>query len=182
MLEGMVPAQARAVQAEAGRLLLYCPIVRNDELDASLAYLARRFDENTTPENFLRAMFELTPDSPAWDEQAERFRRSVAQRSTVDTSPRRPGVVRHIEFLRLSEHRVLLILVTGDGDVQNRMIVTSRDHTQSELVEATNYVNAHYVGLDIEGGLIRAIHSILNPEKLGHLGPVSDVGLRPSAR
>ena len=38
------------------------------------------------------------------------------------------------------------------------------------------------VGLDIEGGLIRAIHSILNPEKLGHLGPVSDVGLRPSAR
>ena len=70
MLEGMVPAQARAVQAEAGRLLLYCPIVRADELDASLAYLARRFDENTTPENFLRAMFELTPDSPAWDEQS----------------------------------------------------------------------------------------------------------------
>jgi heat-inducible transcriptional repressor len=69
----------------------------------------------------------------------------------VVTAPRRPGVVRHIEFLRLSEHRVLLILVTGDGDVQNRMIVTSRDHTQSELVEATNYVNAHYVGLDIEG-------------------------------
>ncbi len=70
MLEGMVPAQARAVQAEAGRLLLYCPIVRADELDASLAYLARRFDENTTPENFLRAMFELTPGSPAWDEQS----------------------------------------------------------------------------------------------------------------
>ena len=38
------------------------------------------------------------------------------------------------------------------------------------------------VGLDIEGGRIRAIHSILNPEKLGHLGPVSDIALRPSAR
>ena len=80
------------MQAEAGGLLLYCPIVRADELEASLAYLARRFDENTTPENFLRAMFDLTPGSPAWDEQAARFRRSVAQRSTVDTSPRRPGV------------------------------------------------------------------------------------------
>lgn len=38
------------------------------------------------------------------------------------------------------------------------------------------------VGLDIEGGRIRTIHSILNPEKLGHLGPVSDIALRPSAR
>jgi RNA polymerase sigma-70 factor, ECF subfamily len=38
------------------------------------------------------------------------------------------------------------------------------------------------VGLDVEGGRIRAIHSLLNPDKLGHLGPVSDVALRPSAR
>src|SRR5262245_25213447 len=60
----------------------------------------------------------------------------------VVTAPRRPGVVRHIEFLRLSERRVLLILVTTDGDVQNRVIVTSRDYAQPELVEATNYVNA----------------------------------------
>ena len=38
------------------------------------------------------------------------------------------------------------------------------------------------VGLDIEGGRIATIYSMLNPEKLGHLGPVSDVALRPSAR
>jgi RNA polymerase sigma-70 factor, ECF subfamily len=38
------------------------------------------------------------------------------------------------------------------------------------------------VGLDIEGGRVRAVHSMLNPEKLRHLGPVSDVALRPSAR
>jgi RNA polymerase sigma-70 factor (ECF subfamily) len=37
-------------------------------------------------------------------------------------------------------------------------------------------------GLDVEGGRIRAIHSIVNPDKLGHLGPTSDVALRPSAR
>ena len=83
MLEGMVPAQTRAVQAAAGGMLLYCPIVREDEFDASLAYLSRRFDENTAPENFLRAMFTMTPGSAEFAEQAERFRQSVAERSTV---------------------------------------------------------------------------------------------------
>lgn len=91
MLEGMVPAQARAVREAAGSLLLYCPIVREDEIDASLAYLARRLDENTSPENFLRAMFTMTPGSPVFAEQAERFRASVAGRRTVSTAPRRPG-------------------------------------------------------------------------------------------
>ena len=38
------------------------------------------------------------------------------------------------------------------------------------------------VGLDIAGGRIARIHSMLNPDKLGHLGPVSDVALRPARR
>ncbi len=96
MLEGMVPAQARAVQADAGGLLLYCPIVRADELDASLAYLARRFDENTTPENFLRAMFRMRPASAAWHEQERRFRAAVVERTGVSTVARRPGPDPHV--------------------------------------------------------------------------------------
>ena len=35
------------------------------------------------------------------------------------------------------------------------------------------------VGLDVEDGVITRVHSMLNPDKLGHLGPVSDLGLRP---
>jgi RNA polymerase sigma-70 factor (ECF subfamily) len=38
------------------------------------------------------------------------------------------------------------------------------------------------VAIEIEGGVVRRIYSMLNPDKLGHLGPVSDVGLRPSVR
>jgi RNA polymerase sigma-70 factor, ECF subfamily len=38
------------------------------------------------------------------------------------------------------------------------------------------------VGFDIGGGKVRAVYSMLNPDKLAHLGPVSDLGLRPSAR
>ncbi len=68
----------------------------------------------------------------------------------VVTAPRKASVFHHIEFMRLAQRRVLVILVAPDGDVQNRVILTARDHTHSELVEATNYVNAHYAGLTIE--------------------------------
>ena len=64
MLEGMAPAQSRAVRKMAGSLLLYAPVVQHDQIDASIAYLARRLDENTAPENFLRALFTITPGSP----------------------------------------------------------------------------------------------------------------------
>ena len=83
MLEGMVPAQSRAVRRWAGQLLLYCPIVRDDEIEASLAYLARRFDENTAPENFLRAMFTMQPGSSEFAAQAERFRAAVEARHEI---------------------------------------------------------------------------------------------------
>jgi len=68
----------------------------------------------------------------------------------VITAPKKPTVFRHIEFLRLSERRVLVILVSPDGDVQNRVIVTAQDHTQTELQEAANRLNAQYAGLTLE--------------------------------
>ena len=58
----------------------------------------------------------------------------------------------HIEFLRLRERRVLVILVAPDGDVQNRVIFTAQDYTQAQLIEASNYLNAHYAGLTHRGG------------------------------
>jgi heat-inducible transcriptional repressor len=68
----------------------------------------------------------------------------------VITAPKKASVFHHIEFMRLSERRVLLILVAPDGDVQNRVIMTARDYTQTELVEAANFLNAHYAGLTID--------------------------------
>jgi heat-inducible transcriptional repressor len=65
-------------------------------------------------------------------------------------APRRATVFRHIEFLSLSEHRVLVILVSPDGDVQNRIIQTSVVYTQSQLIEAANFLNSHYAGLTME--------------------------------
>ncbi|MCU1396038.1 MAG: putA [Ilumatobacteraceae bacterium] len=92
MLEGMAPAQARAVNAAAGGLLLYAPVVAPNDVDSSIAYLSRRLDENTSPDNFLRALFTLRPGTPEFAEQAERFRASVAESSTVSTRSRRETV------------------------------------------------------------------------------------------
>ena len=75
---------------------------------------------------------------------------SLSQFVGVVIAPRRTSVFRHIEFLRLSERRLLVIIVSPEGDVQNRVIFTEVDYTQSQLVEAANYLNTHYVGMAIE--------------------------------
>lgn len=89
MLEGMAPAQARAVLAATNDVLLYAPVVRRDDLPSSIAYLTRRLDENTSPENFLRSLFTLAPGTPAWEEQRSRFLQAMADRDAVSTAPRR---------------------------------------------------------------------------------------------
>jgi len=73
MLEGMANHQARAVQARAGGLLLYAPVVRAEDFHSAIAYLVRRLDENTAPDNFLRHVFGLEPGSPEWDLERDRF-------------------------------------------------------------------------------------------------------------
>ena len=64
----------------------------------------------------------------------------------VATPKRREAVFRHLEFLRLSDRRVLLIIVTPDGDVQNRILHTDRAYSTTQLVEATNFFNHNFAG------------------------------------
>ena len=64
----------------------------------------------------------------------------------VATPKRREAVFRHLEFLRLSDRRVLLIIVTPDGDVQNRILHTDRSYSPTALIEATNFFNQNFAG------------------------------------
>lgn len=68
----------------------------------------------------------------------------------VVVAPKRSSVFRHIEFLRLSERRLLVIIVSPDGEVQNRIIYPEVDYEATQLIEAANYLNAHYAGMAIE--------------------------------
>lgn len=75
---------------------------------------------------------------------------NLSQFVGVVMAPRRTSVFRHIEFLRLSERRFLVIIVSPDGDVQNRVIFAENDFTQSQLVETANFLNTHYAGMAME--------------------------------
>jgi heat-inducible transcriptional repressor len=69
----------------------------------------------------------------------------------VVTVPRAPKIaLRQIEFLPLSEKRILVILVINDTEVQNRILHTDRDYTASELQQAQNFINEHYAGTDLQ--------------------------------
>lgn len=68
----------------------------------------------------------------------------------VVIAPRRSSIFRHIEFLRLSERRLLVIMVSPEGDVQNRVLFTESDYNASQLTEASNYLNHHFAGMAIE--------------------------------
>ena len=75
---------------------------------------------------------------------------NLSQFVGVVMAPRRTSVFRHIEFLRLSEKRYLVIIVSPEGDVQNRVVFTESDYTQQQLIEAANFLNANYAGMAIE--------------------------------
>jgi len=64
----------------------------------------------------------------------------------VAVGRRQEVLLQHVEFLRLSETRILLILVTNDGDVQNRILHSQTPYTASQLVEAANFLNQHCAG------------------------------------
>ena len=85
---------------------------------------------------------------------------SLSQFVGVVLTPRRTSVFHHIEFLRLSERRVLVIIVSPEGDVQNRVLFTEVDFAQSQLVEAANYLNANYVGMAFEQVRDKLTHEV----------------------
>ncbi|GAC1320882.1 MAG: bifunctional proline dehydrogenase/L-glutamate gamma-semialdehyde dehydrogenase [Acidimicrobiales bacterium] len=84
MLEGMAPGQAEAVRRRGTPVRLYAPVVPTEEFDSAVAYLARRLDENSAPDNYLHHLF-------AGDTSGERDRFSLALSliSGLDSAPRR---------------------------------------------------------------------------------------------
>ncbi|MEC5162418.1 MULTISPECIES: heat-inducible transcriptional repressor HrcA [unclassified Janthinobacterium] len=80
---------------------------------------------------------------------------SLSQFAGVVLSPRRESVFQQIEFLRLSEKRILLVIVGPTGDVQNRLLLTAADYTPAQLVQSANYINQNYGGLSFDDVRIR---------------------------
>jgi RHH-type proline utilization regulon transcriptional repressor/proline dehydrogenase/delta 1-pyrroline-5-carboxylate dehydrogenase len=89
MLEGMANHQARTVRDAAKGLLLYAPVVKREDFHSAIAYLVRRLDENTSPENFLHDLFGMRPGDAAWGRQRERFLNACAAMHSTHAGPHR---------------------------------------------------------------------------------------------
>ncbi len=148
MLQGMAPSQSRTVRDDTGNLLLYTPIVEQDSFDVAISYLIRRLEENTTDDNFLRHLFGLRVDSEEFVDQADRFRRSVADRHTVsghslrrgipaefergftnhpDSDPTQPQVQEWISEIGRQESSPCTTEMTTDPTVIDRVVAEARD-------------------------------------------------------
>ncbi|MFJ7567008.1 heat-inducible transcriptional repressor HrcA [Herminiimonas sp. NPDC097707] len=80
---------------------------------------------------------------------------SLSEFAGIVITPRRESVFQQIDFLRLSEKRILLVIVGPGGDVQNRLLLTDVDYSPAQLVQAANYINQNYGGLSFDDVRIR---------------------------
>jgi RHH-type proline utilization regulon transcriptional repressor/proline dehydrogenase/delta 1-pyrroline-5-carboxylate dehydrogenase len=89
MLEGMADHIRRVVQRLSGDMLLYCPVAVKEDFQSAIAYLIRRLDENTGPENFLRYTFGLQTGSAEWQSQVQIFIKACSEMERTIAKPRR---------------------------------------------------------------------------------------------
>ncbi len=93
----------------------------------------------------------LVPDQPQRViSAAAQMLSELSQFAGVVLAPKRQTTFRHIEFLSLSDKRILIIIVTPDGDVQNRILLTEKPYSPSQLVESANFINEHYAGVEFD--------------------------------
>ena len=145
------PATIRNVMSDLEELgLIVSPHTSAGRIPTARGY--RLFvDTMLTVQSGQYASHSLAPDQPQKViSNAANLLSNLSQFVGVVIAPRRTSVFRHMEFLRLSEKRLLVIIVSPDGDVQNRVIYTEVDYTQAQLVEAANFLNSNYVGMDID--------------------------------
>jgi RHH-type proline utilization regulon transcriptional repressor/proline dehydrogenase/delta 1-pyrroline-5-carboxylate dehydrogenase len=89
VLEGMANSVQKALSLVGAPVLTYAPAVGDAELDSAVAYLIRRLDENTAPDNYLRHAFSMRRGDAMYEGQAQRFRRAVAATEVSSEQPRR---------------------------------------------------------------------------------------------
>jgi len=101
--------------------------------------------DETTVESKLQARLQ-TKSPQKIISNAAQVLSSLSQFAGVVMTPRHESVFQQIEFLRLSEKRILLVIVAPNGDVQNRLLLTDADYSPAQLVQAANYINQHFAG------------------------------------
>jgi heat-inducible transcriptional repressor len=105
----------------------------------------------------------LDPDLAMPDllQSASSLLSGLTRMAGVVTLPRLNKIeLRQVEFLALSGHRVLVIIVLNNREVQNRIIYTDRIYSPNELIHAANYINTHYAGKELLTIRTELLHAI----------------------
>ena len=129
---------AGRIPTSQGYRLFVDSLVRASTLThKAISDLSDKFSNETDPEALLAHASDVLSD--------------LTQFAGVVVLPNHSAARFHqLEFLPLSESRILAILVTQDGRVQNRVLPVAQEFKESELVEAANFFNARYKGSTLE--------------------------------
>ncbi|MDM8557904.1 heat-inducible transcriptional repressor HrcA [Candidatus Parabeggiatoa sp. HSG14] len=152
------PATIRNVMADLEEMGLVCsphtsagrvPTVRGYRLFVDTLLQIKPL--NNEEESHLRRQFIQEYDIQRLLEQTSSLLSEVTHLAGVVMLPRRDSkALRHVEFLSLSEKRVLVVLVFNEKEVENRIIYTSRSYTSAELQSTANYLNNAFIGKNIK--------------------------------
>lgn len=133
MLEGMAGTLGDVVREISGNLLIYAPAVLQENFSSAVSYLVRRLDENTAPENFLRAAPFMMPGDSAFESQASRFRSS--SKESWEEAPR---------TLRLQDRSTPRIALEHDS-VQKLLRLKPQEFENAADTDWTRDVNRRWI-------------------------------------
>ncbi|MEZ5543119.1 MAG: heat-inducible transcriptional repressor HrcA [Pseudomonadota bacterium] len=98
----------------------------------------------------MRAELKMNQSPKDLVESASSLLSGITRLAGVVTLPKHDHpLFKRVEFLPLSDRRVLAILVTGADEVQNRVLKTERECSAAELQQASNYLNELFTGKDL---------------------------------
>ncbi len=155
------PATIRNVMSDLEEMgLIFSPHTSAGRIPTQLGYRLfvdtllqvnplKQEEEAKVRQQFFTELPRKTLNAQQLVEQASKILSEITHFAGIVMLPRRQTVtLRHLEFLRLSEKRILIILVINDHEVQNRIIHTTREYSAAELERVANYLNSAFIGKD----------------------------------
>lgn len=74
----------------------------------------------------------------------------LSQCAGLVLSPKYDRPLRHVEFIRTSKRKLLVVLVTEDEEIENRLVEINEDIPEETLVTAANYINERMIGVTLK--------------------------------
>ena len=155
---GLSPATIRNVMADLEDLgLIHSPHTSAGRVPTVKGYrlyvdsLLRMDKLNQTDVERIARELDLSGDIKELMERTSSMLSEITKLAGIVMLPRvEHKALKQIEFIPLSDNRILVILVMSDKEIQNRIIFTNRQFTQSELQQASNYLNSMYSGMEMD--------------------------------